>query len=1027
MSALFESASSFNQDISQWDVSAVTSMDSMFYRAQNYNNNDAPLNWGDKTANVTTMSRIFAHANAFNQDINCWNVSNITNMSALFKSASSFNRDISQWDVSAVTSMDSMFYRAQNYNNNDAPLNWGNKTADVIDMSRIFAHAESFNQDISCWNVSAVTNMNALFESASSFNRDISQWDVSAVTSMDSMFYRAQNYTNNDVPLNWGNKTANVITMSGMFESASSFNQNISSWDVSNVENMSRMFAHAVSFHQDISTWNIERVTNMDAMFQGHTIPMVEYDALLRSWAAQGVESEVAFSGGMSLYSEWGKEARLILEEEHRWNITDGGPASSMTLIFNTAREEGTTVSLPLSDSVDVFIHWGDTAVGSYNSPGIIEHTYAEDGLYTIKIHGHLTSFGTGEAYDNAAKLVKVESFGDIGLHSLKGAFYGATNLESVPASLPETITSLYRTFYAGSDNDIHTWDISNVEDMSQMFTQTGMSKAHYDEVLNSWSKQNVVSGISFCAGDSRYSEENEEKRTRLTDEHGWHITDDGKARPMKLVFDTELSSGTTINIPLSGRIRSEIDWGDGAVEQHFTNGVKKHTYSEEGQYTVTIRGIVPEFGTDPWAGFMDNLTEIRHFGDLDMTCLENAFFNAKNLKHLPDSIPRGVTNLSGAFYQAESFNGDIASWDVSAVTDMSNVFDGASSFNQDISSWDVSNVENMSSMFYRAKSFNNNSAPLNWGNKTAEVTDMNRIFAHAEAFNQNISCWNVGKVEDMSQMFSGAESFNQDISPWNVSNVKYMQYMFSHSAFNHNINSWDVSNVEGMWNMFENTPFNHPLGSWDVGNVAAMISMFAHTPFDRDISSWDVGNVTNMNDMFYNATLSEQNYDALLQGWAARAKESGVQQGVPFHGGNSTCSSESAMKGREYLISEYGWTIIDGDDVPVIPDDETNHTGASHGVHFSTNPLSLQDEAADICVITDDPAQVNITIYDMTGNVIDEQQSPTVTDEGKWFSWDMRNRKGMRVSAGSYSVIARVEYENGAVQRYQAVLGVQE
>ncbi|MGM0460880.1 MAG: BspA family leucine-rich repeat surface protein, partial [Fibrobacterota bacterium] len=40
-------------------------------------------------------------------------------------------------------------------------------------------------------------------------------------------------------------------------------------------------------------------------------------------------------------------------------------------------------------------------------------------------------------------------------------------------------------------------------------------------------------------------------------------------------------------------------------------------------------------------------------------------------------------------------------------------------------------------------------------------------------------------------------------------------------------------------------------------------------------------------------------------------------------------------------------------------------------------------------------------------------------TMEAGRFSWDLRTRQGMRVSAGSYSVIARVEYENGAVQRY--------
>eukprot|EP00548_Thalassiothrix_antarctica_P007799 CAMPEP_0194134350 /NCGR_PEP_ID=MMETSP0152-20130528/4435_1 /TAXON_ID=1049557 /ORGANISM="Thalassiothrix antarctica, Strain L6-D1" /LENGTH=39 /DNA_ID= /DNA_START= /DNA_END= /DNA_ORIENTATION= len=38
--------------------------------------------------------------------------------------------------------------------------------------------------------------------------------------------------------------------MNGMFHDASSFNQNISSWDTSNVEDMRHMFYNASSFDQ---------------------------------------------------------------------------------------------------------------------------------------------------------------------------------------------------------------------------------------------------------------------------------------------------------------------------------------------------------------------------------------------------------------------------------------------------------------------------------------------------------------------------------------------------------------------------------------------------------------------------------------------------------------------------------------------------------------------------------------------------------------------------------------------------------
>ena len=72
MSDLFE-GTNFNGDISEWDVSNVTSMYAMFWECK-----------------------------SFNQDISGWDVSNVTNMYSMFKMCKSFCQDISSWDVSNV-------------------------------------------------------------------------------------------------------------------------------------------------------------------------------------------------------------------------------------------------------------------------------------------------------------------------------------------------------------------------------------------------------------------------------------------------------------------------------------------------------------------------------------------------------------------------------------------------------------------------------------------------------------------------------------------------------------------------------------------------------------------------------------------------------------------------------------------------------------------------------------------------------------------------------------------------------------
>ena len=159
MTALFY-YSSFNGDISEWDVSNVENMNHMFDTSKFTGKNGDISNWD--ASKVKSMGYMF-YGSSFNGDISNWDVSKVEDMEFMF-SKSKFtceNGDISNWDVSNVKNMNHMFYGSSFTGENGDISKWN--VSNVEDMSSMFKNSK-FKGDISNWNVSNVKYMNDIFK-----------------------------------------------------------------------------------------------------------------------------------------------------------------------------------------------------------------------------------------------------------------------------------------------------------------------------------------------------------------------------------------------------------------------------------------------------------------------------------------------------------------------------------------------------------------------------------------------------------------------------------------------------------------------------------------------------------------------------------------------------------------------------------------------------------------------------------------------------------------------------------------------
>ena len=478
----------FNQNVGGWNVSKGTTFSNMFQGCTTFNNGgvDSIKNWVFRPLGGVNIASLF-RSTIFNHPLDTWDVSKVVNLQQTFMLNTAFNQDLSSWNTSNVTNLAETFNGATSYTNLGVSLNTWN-VSNVTTMTGTFRSC-AYNSPLNLWNTGNVTNMSSMFFENRVFNQNINSWNVTKVTTFSFMFAANSGTMAFNQPLNsWVLNTTTSVSLANMFEFSTSFNQNINNWNTSKVTTMARTFRSANSFNQPLNLWDLSSCTTINNMFWQN--PTFNQD--LSAWNTTTVTN----MSGVFLQADNFDNAGVSL---NTWNVSN---VTTMASLFSVCKynlplnlwNTGNVTNISACFKNNLLFNQN---LGSWNVSKVT--TFAE------MFNGAL-SFNNGGSSDiNNWVLNSVSNF------SLNSIFTSSPFNQPVNNWNTTKCTDFNRVFYAGSafNQPLNNWDTSNATTIAAMFyLNTAFT---YDISDFNISNVTVSPGVEFMIGKSpaNYSDTN--------------------------------------------------------------------------------------------------------------------------------------------------------------------------------------------------------------------------------------------------------------------------------------------------------------------------------------------------------------------------------------------------------------------------------------------------------------------------------------------------------------------------------------